>query len=188
MTGKKSLYSVIAIALCFVLMLGATWALFEDSAANSGNVISTGSVKVAFTDAEGATIDGDNGVFNCTGWTPGASAFKTFKVANEGSLALDWAVTVDADTLSETEGEYKLSDVVLVYCFEGAVAEMPAEAQALGTLAEVIEAGVIGGTIAAEGEAATFTIALVLPETEDINNYQALESTFSIVLNASEAQ
>ena len=185
MTGKRSIFSVVAIALCFVLMLGATWALFQDSATNSNNLITTGSVVVAFTDAADNTIDGENGVFNCTGWTPGASAYKTFKVANNGTLALDWAVTVDA--LNETGDTYKLSQIVDVYYAEGEQNDT-ANMTKLGTLAEVIEDGVAEGTIAAEGAAATFTIALVLPDVEGINNYQALSSSFSIVLNAAEAQ
>ena len=46
-TTKRALFSsVIALLLCFTMLLGTTFAWFTDSATNSGNKIMSGTLKV----------------------------------------------------------------------------------------------------------------------------------------------
>lgn len=46
-TTKRALFgSVIALALCFTMLLGTTYAWFTDSAASSGNIIQSGTLNI----------------------------------------------------------------------------------------------------------------------------------------------
>ena len=114
---KRSLFnSVLALLLCFSMLLGTTFAWFTDMVTSKGNKIQAGSLKI---DLE--LLDKETGVwnslkndpkpiFNYSFWEPGYVDVKILKVENEGDLALKWvAQFVSEDQLSI------LADVIDVY-------------------------------------------------------------------------
>ena len=89
------LMNVIAIVITSAILIGATFAWFTDSATSSGNKIKAGSLKVdlEILDEEKGWLslkDETNPVFDYENWEPGYTVVKTFKVKNEGTLALKW--------------------------------------------------------------------------------------------------
>ncbi len=111
-TTKRALFSsVIALLVCFTMLLGTTFAWFTDSVTSGANKIQAGNLKVDIVDESGASLVGDglkfqnkNGDTNIL-WEPGVT-FRTqaFKIKNAGNLALKYhlvlnGVTGDAELL-----------------------------------------------------------------------------------------
>lgn len=96
-TTKRALFSsVLALVLCFTMLLGSTFAWFTDSATSSNNKIQSGTLKV---DLE--VLEEDNTtwtsvkankdpIFTYDKWEPGFTQVKILRVVNEGTLALKW--------------------------------------------------------------------------------------------------
>ena len=122
-TKRTLLMSIMALILCFTMLLGTTYAWFTDSVTSSGNKIVSGSLKV---DLE--VLDEDNttwtsvkesnaAIFNYSNWEPGYTQVKVLRVANEGSLALKWYAK-----LVSTNGVSDLANVIDVYVKEDVTA------------------------------------------------------------------
>lgn len=132
---RSTLVSLIAISLCFVLMLGATWAWFQSTVTNKNNTIAVGTFKLDVVDAEGNSIDNTADgttvvpLFTATNWAPGsATEPETLTIKNMGTIPMTWKATlvsgtnaVDADLAAkinvtvkqgETTTTYKLSDLL----------------------------------------------------------------------------
>lgn len=119
--------SILAIFLCFVMLLGTTFAWFTDSAQTAVNTIRTGKLDVAMEmsvewDAQGvptkwesAEKDGaslkwfdaqENEV--TTAWETGKTYHTSyFRVTNEGNLPLDYTVSIEG-----IDGDAKLLEVL----------------------------------------------------------------------------
>ena len=54
-TKRALLVSVMAMVICFTMLLGTTFAWFTDSAASNGNVIKAGELELAFKMHDGTT-------------------------------------------------------------------------------------------------------------------------------------
>ena len=195
-TTKRALFSsVIALLLCFTMLLGTTFAWFTDSVTSAGNIIKSGTLDVEMYWAEGTEdpntanwTDASTGaIFDYDNWEPGYVEVRHIKIANEGTLALKYKVQIVAN------GEVSdLADVIDVYYVDPAiqVADRAALANApkLGTLTEVLaglgESG--NGTLEAD-TADTITIALKMQETAG-NEYmnKSIGSNFSIQLLATQ--
>ena len=90
MKKRKSLVaSLIAIVICFSMLLGSTYAWFTDSIVNTNNIIKSGNVdvKLLHTNAvkDNEEVDGATKLFvNQNGgevlWEPGASATESFVI------------------------------------------------------------------------------------------------------------
>ena len=118
MTKTKStkhalIMSVMALFLCFTMLLGTTFAWFTDSVTSAGNKIMSGTLKVdlELLDKESGTWNSikedKTALFNNDKWEPGYTEVKMLKVENEGTLALKWkAKFVSASKLGE------LADVI----------------------------------------------------------------------------
>jgi predicted ribosomally synthesized peptide with SipW-like signal peptide len=115
-TTGRLVASIIAIVMCFAMLLGTTFAWFTDSVNSSNNKIQSGDLKV---DLE--LLDKDTGLwnsikedktalFNYNNWEPGYTEVKVLKVENEGSLALKWKAKFVSD-----EQLSILADVIDVY-------------------------------------------------------------------------
>ena len=95
-TKKSLLVSVVALMLCFVMLLGTTYAWFTDSVASSGNIIQSGTLDINMFWSEDAQVwndaEGENAtpVFNYDNWEPGYTEVRYIKVTNEGSLAFQY--------------------------------------------------------------------------------------------------
>jgi len=209
MTGLKAtkralISSVIALFLCFSMLLGTTFAWFTDSVTSSGNIIQSGTLKIGMHWAEGdedpASVtyqDASVGaIFNNKKWEPGYAEAKHVKITNDGTLALRYKLLIVANgTVSE------LANVIDVYYLDTAAKVDRATLNAatpICTLADLIADpdgaayGVLlpAGATATAGEdvgSKTVTIALKMRESAG-NEYQGLSigTDFSVQLLATQ--
>ncbi len=111
-TKKALLVSMLSMLLCCAMLVGSTFAWFTDSVTSGKNKIVAGNLDVELyhTNAHGenekVSTTEDELFTDVNGdpilWEPGAAAFETFKVANEGTLALKFELaleTADANTV-----------------------------------------------------------------------------------------
>lgn len=183
-TKRALLASVMAMLLCFTMLLGTTFAWFTDSVTVSGNKIQAGTLDIALYEVEPNPLFFINGgdPVNVIGeitndsdplfaedirWEPGYTAISNLKLVNNGNLALKWQVTIHPTT---EIGE--LAKVIDVYATEALIAGRTSvkEDMKIGTLADVMK-----GTVLLDGT--------MLPN--DDSNYDSL--FFSIVLKMQES-
>jgi len=126
MTNKSTkhalLSSVMALFLCFTMLLGTTFAWFTDSAATGSNVITAGNldIVVEYTlDGENwAELDNATNLFQKGLWEPGHTEVVALRIKNNGTLALKYAANMNI--VDETFGKTKdgadivLSDILTV--------------------------------------------------------------------------
>ena len=124
MTNKKTtkrslLVSLLALMLCFSMLIGTTFAWFTDSTANTNNIIASGTLDVKmsyspnntnFKDVEDADA---TPIFNYDNWEPGYTDMKYIKIENMGSLAFMWQLYIVPNGLVEN-----LAHVIDVYVAE----------------------------------------------------------------------
>ena len=93
-TKRALLASVVALFLCFSMLLGTTYAWFTDSASSASNVITAGNLDVVLEyktawDDEWAPVEADTLLFNDEAlYEPGYTEIVFLRVSNAGSLAL----------------------------------------------------------------------------------------------------
>ena len=101
---KTLITSVIAIVISFSLLIGTTFAWFTDSSSSGINKIQSGNLDIGlvYTNSYTGTavdVQEDTKIFmDINGdpilWEPGASTSGRFEVANNGSLALKYKLSV----------------------------------------------------------------------------------------------
>lgn len=146
-TKRALLSSVVALFLCFAMLIGTTYAWFSDSASTGSNVIKTGNldIKVEYTlDGENwDDLDGATDLFQKGLWEPGHTEVVALRISNVGTLALKY--TASMNIFNEVVGKNKdggdivLSDILTV-------SSMPMDGGAIG--------GVLAGTIFSGDDAA----------------------------------
>ncbi len=114
--------SLIAIVICFSMLLGTTYAWFTDSIVNTNNIIKSGNVDVELyhksnSDTNYSEVDGTTKLFvNQNGgeilWEVGSQATETFKIANAGSLSLKYDFRIKAISKTVNANEEALTDVL----------------------------------------------------------------------------
>ena len=177
MTNRKStkralLMSFLSILLCVSMLIGTTYAWFTDSVTSAGNIIKSGNLDVEMYWADGKEDPANanwkdasaGAIFDYDLWEPGYAEVRHIKIANEGSLALKYQLSIVAN------GEVsELADVIDVYYVDPAVqvADRAALAGApkLGTLTEVLAnlSTTASGNLEADEEV-TVTLALKMQE------------------------
>jgi len=197
-TKRALLSSILALFLCFAMLIGTTYAWFTDSVTSNGNIIQSGTLDVTMEWFDGTKavpaadsedwIDASTGpLFKSTLWEPGYVEVRHIKIANEGTLALKYQVSIVAN------GEVSdLADVIDVYYVDPAVqitdrTQLTADAR-LGSLTEVLAnlpTTASGNLLADEND--TITLALKMRE-EAGNEYQnkSIGADFSVVLVATQ--
>ncbi len=194
-TKRALLSSVMALFICFAMLLGTTYAWFTDSVTSANNIIQSGTLKIDLLHKVGedwisVKEKPTHQIFNYEKWEPGYTQVETLTIVNKGTLALKYMLTLDAEgAVNATTGE-KLSDVIDVYVCEGvstaqSAADLASAAwNKLGTLTDVLaKDAVVSGNLLPAGETATtndevvgeriFTIALHMQESAG-NVYQNL--------------
>ena len=111
-TKRALLASVLSMMLCVAMLVGSTFAWFTDSVTSGKNRIVAGNLDVElyynnastddWADASAASVKNPNFFVDNEGksilWEPGVMAVTQFKVANVGSLALQYKLaTIKAD-------------------------------------------------------------------------------------------
>ena len=100
-TKRSLLISVTALLLCFVMLIGTTFAWFTDQATSANNIIKAGTLDIAMSwsednsawnDTEGA---GAKPVFDYDDWEPGYTEVRYIKVQNLGSLAFKYKMAIN---------------------------------------------------------------------------------------------
>ena len=199
--AKKALISsLLALFICFTMLIGTTFAWFTDSAVSANNIIKSGTLDVEMSYKEKLSdnewIDASTGaIFNYDLWEPGYVQVRHIKIENKGNLALQYQISIAPN------GEVsKLADVIDVYYVDPAmdVADRTAltDDYKLGTLTEAIAgmattaAGyLVPAEKAGDGFNSEETITIALKMQEDAGNeYQNLEigTDFAVQLVATQ--
>lgn len=181
-TKRALLSSVLALFLCFAMLLGTTYAWFTDSVTSANNVIQSGNLDIELDYWNGdswETVEGTNSLFTNNLWEPGHTEVVYLKLSNLGSLALKYQLAISV--LSETEGTnmagdpFKLSDYIQMGVVEGVNGETNAYADRATAVEAVKDAsGIIGDGYAKQGEmladAAELYMAVVVYMPENVGN------------------
>lgn len=113
-TKRALLTSVMALLLCFTMLLGTTFAWFTDSAVSANNKITAGTLDVElyqWTDAstKAAISQSKAPVFDANIlWEPGYTSVVYLSIKNNGTLALKYTVAIEVTQVSE----HNLADVM----------------------------------------------------------------------------
>lgn len=165
---QRLISALLVLVMMITSLLGTTFAWFTDEVTSAGNKIETGSLKVDLlhkVDENWVSLkdNPDHKVFDYDKWEPGYTTVEALKVANLGSLALRYRLSIEvADGTAATgkNGE-DLADVIDVYVMYGeSTAKFLDEITAnnawvhKGTLAEVMKnpASFMGGQLLPTGE------------------------------------
>ncbi|MBO5898766.1 MAG: hypothetical protein J6R04_07125 [Clostridia bacterium] len=120
--AKRSfLVSLVALLLCFSMLMGTTFAWFTDSVTSENNIIKSGTLSVKMdyaTDLGGTWTDASTGkIFDYSYWEPGYTDLKFVRVTNDGNLAFRYVLNVIPAVLP-VDGQVNLADVIDVYFLE----------------------------------------------------------------------
>ena len=122
-TKRALLMSVLSMFLCLTMLVGTTFAWFTDEVKSGTNTIVAGNLDVELYNAigvdENAKIDEETMLFELEGsnlWEPGVMVYENLTVANEGTLALKYRLSV-------TIGESDLCEALKVAVVDGGIAE-----------------------------------------------------------------
>lgn len=180
---RSTLVSLIAISLCFVLMLGATWAWFSSTVTNKNNTIAVGTFKLdvtvndvsienskdgtqtvtpVFTDTDGKLAPGSDGIV------------KILKVKNMGTIDMVWTADITADATNTDDALAAKINVTVKVGTQNATTYTLAELLADKTLAT--------GTLSTT-QAADITVTVALAEDAG-NDLQGADLGFNIVVTA----
>lgn len=115
---KSALFSsVVALLLCFTMLLGTTFAWFTDSASSSVNKIQAGTLDIQLLDASGNSLEGETlawqkaaGYENETVlWEPGCTYnLQPITIKNNGNLALKYKIEITG-----INGDAKLNEAIV---------------------------------------------------------------------------
>jgi len=165
---QRLVCAVLALVMMVTSLLGTTFAWFTDEVTSAGNKIESGSLKIDLLHKDGedwisVKDNPEHKIFDYDKWEPGFTNVETLKIANLGSLALQYRLSIEvADGTAATgkNGE-DLADVIDVYVVYGdSTASSLNDITAggvwvhKGTLAEVMKnpASFIGGELLPTGE------------------------------------
>ena len=193
MTNNKStkralLSSVVALFLCFAMLLGTTYAWFTDSVTSANNVIKSGNLDIELEYWDGDSwenVAGKSDILTNTLWEPGVTEIAYLRVANAGSLALKYQLGINI--VSETAGvnqagdEFKLSDYIKFGVVEGVNGETGAYANreaavAAVTDAKALNAGYTKAAFMTAGQELYLALVVYMPtETGNVANHNGTD-------------
>ena len=177
-TKRSFATSLVALLLCFSMLLGTTYAWFTDSAISGSNVITSGNLDVEMYYSEDwidanseAWINADGKpIFTYDNWEPGYTDVKYIKVKNLGNLALKWMISIKAE--SEVN---ELADVIDVYYVNPAT-------EALESLENKTSVGILSSVL----EMNKSTSGVLLPAGETSELYADGETILAIAFHMHE--
>ena len=145
--------SIVALILCFSMLLGTTFAWFTDSVVSENNIIKSGNLDVTLEYYDGTKwvdVKGASDILTGDLWEPGYVDTAYLRIKNAGSLALKYQLGVNIvseKTGKTSKGEtITLSDYIYFDVIEGVDGETSAyktreEALAVTTEKALISAG-----------------------------------------------
>ena len=111
--------SVMALLLCFSMLIGATFAWFTDSVSSGTNMIAAGSLDIELDylakDGTWKTVNASTEVLDKNAlWEPGYTEVAYLRITNAGSLALKYALGIgilaETGSINAAGEAFKLSD------------------------------------------------------------------------------
>ena len=207
-TKRALLTSVMALAMCVVMLVGTTFAWFTDTASTAVNKIQAGNLDVELEYSKDFTewkkVNDTTKVFEeSTLWEPGRTEVVYLRVKNAGNLALKYTLGIyklyDNSGKNVLGNKYNLSDYVKLGAVEtdakyenraAAINAVDAEAKTLKSLGDT---GFIGTKLEATD---TKTYAMVLYMPTEVGNeanpknadpYYAAKVSFGIRVSATQA-
>ena len=162
-TTKRALVlSLLSLLLCCSMLVGTTFAWFTDSVTSGNNTIVAGNLDIElYNDVkinDSKKVGKNTALFEeVAKWEPGVVAYENLTVANVGTLALDYKLSINFTNANlVTDNKLGLADVLQVSLVEGGVS---------GTREEVMAAG----TAAGWSTMADFdTLGTLLPDEDDV--------------------
>ncbi len=108
-TQRALLASVMALFLCFTMLLGTTFAWFTDSVTSANNIIKAGNLDIELYHTDKAITDekvnNQTTLFDDVDlWEPGVMVWEELTVKNEGDLALKYQLTLNVHNATVVEG------------------------------------------------------------------------------------
>ena len=195
-TKRALLASVMAMLLCFTMLLGTTFAWFTDSVTSSGNKIVAGTLDVKLlmdADVDGTYDDISNSTFPIFGegsiaqnnnaatlWEPGKTQVAYLAIQNGGNLDLKYTVGLNVQNVSKDL--YEVMEYAIV---ADADKDAPVTSWTSGN-------SVVEGTQSVSGDVAlkvgeTHYFALVIHMDEEAGNeYQGGEVNFDLTVLATQ--
>ena len=182
-TKKALLGSLLALVLCFSMLVGTTFAWFTDSEVLAGNRINAGTLDLVI--GQEATLLNVNEL-----WEPGYSAPFQFSLTNAGSLALKFKLVFDNLTYGETgDGtEYAPDNANADGSNITEVLDVYSNGALLGTVADLFQKEALGveGTLAPrKADVANINLTIKMQETAG-NEYQGDWCQFDVVAIATQ--
>ena len=162
-TRHSLLTSITSLILCFVMLVGSTFAWFTDEVTSANNIIQAGNLDISMEWSEN-NVDwnkteglGARPVFDYDNWEPGYTEVRYIKVTNEGDLAFKYQMLINPT--GEVGPLAEVIDVSydIVTGNDSFVAPTAQDKQGsltkVGTLLNVIERTdiVVGGVLLPEG-------------------------------------
>lgn len=112
-TRNALVTSIISMLLCVSMLVGATFAWFTDEVVTGMNTIAAGNLDVELL-ANGTEVDSATKLFDdVQKWEPGVVVYENLQVANVGTLALKYQMTLNFGNENDLNG-HKLSEVLKV--------------------------------------------------------------------------
>ena len=194
-TKKALVSSVLALVMCFTMLLGTTFAWFTDSVTSTGNKIEAGTldVELILHKADGTTVEisKSNAPIFGTGalaqnnasetlWEPGKTQTVYLSIKNNGTLDLKYKVAIEVTDVTKN-----LTDVMEYIITPDARVESPIAKTALDwTLGNAVEEGMNIVENASDvslkaGEEHFFALSVHMDEYAN-NDYQEGTITFDL--------
>ena len=105
--------SVLSLLLCVSMLVGTTFAWFTDSVDSGMNTIAAGNLDIELL-ANGEKVDTNTKLFaDVELWEPGVVVYENLQVANVGTLALKYQMTLNFGGENNLNG-HKLSEVLQI--------------------------------------------------------------------------
>ena len=207
-TKRALLTSVMALAMCVVMLVGTTFAWFTDTASTAVNKIQAGNLDVELEYSkdfkEWKKVSDTTKVFeDSTLWEPGRTEVVYLRVTNAGTLALKYTLGIynlyNYTGKNVLGNKYSLSDYVKLGVAEpdakyaDRAAAISAVQDSAKTLNSIGDTGFIGTKLEAT-ETKTYAMVLYMPtevgnEANPKNNdpYWAAKVSFGISVSATQA-
>ena len=196
-TKRTLLTNVTALLLCFIMLVGTTFAWFTDIATSNGNVIQSGTLDITLAKGtktdDGWTWSDTDGqaIFNYEKWEPGYTTTAVLAVENHGTLSAKWTAKLELDGTPTI-----LADVIDIYVtsYHNYSTDRPdfndGTWQKLGTVRDVLDNNglLLPGETIDPGHRQPILVAIKMRENAG-NDYQDMDlgANFNIKILATQA-
>ena len=144
-TRNALLTSIMSLLLCVSMLVGTTFAWFTDEVVTGMNTIAAGNLDIELL-ANGTEVDSNTKLFSAVEkWEPGVVVYENLQVANVGTLALKYQMTLNFGNENNLNG-HKLSEVLKIAVIDK-VADNATRADVLAAAKAAIDASNSDGSL-----------------------------------------